>query len=162
MATSRTKKTKRNAARSKPAQNARRRSARSKRLVRGRRAKKRSSVAALPGWKDLAKQNERGPGRSQSTPALIEKVSTGRFALLLVGVVMVLALYVGHVHATQDLAADLQQVRKENHNLHLKLNRLKGDFDRATGPAVIYRRARALGLEESIQYGPTIHEPKSR
>ena len=161
MATSRTKKTKPPASRSTPAQNARRRSARSKRLGKGRRGAK-QSAAVLPGWKDLAKQNERNPGRRQSGPAFIEKLSTGRFVLLLLAAVMVLALYVGHVHATQDLAAELQQVRKENLKLHLKLNRLKGDFDRATGPSVIYRRARALGLEESIDYGPMIYESKRR
>jgi hypothetical protein len=52
----------------------------------------------------------------------------------------------------------MQQAKKENLRLHLKLNRLRGDFDRATGPAVVYQRAKEIGLEEGIAYGPTITE----
>lgn len=76
-------------------------------------------------------------------------------ALILV-IAALFTLYVGHVHATQALLADLEGARRDNLRLHLKHNRLKGEFDRATGPAVIYERARALGLEEGVAYGPTI------
>lgn len=38
----------------------------------------------------------------------------------------------------------------------LEYNRLKGEFDRATSPAVIYERARALGLVEGFTYGPVV------
>lgn len=162
MATSRTTRAKRATPHSRPAQNANRRTARAKRLSSGTKAPRPGQAEQLSSWKALANENERTPVRPRASAALIEKVSTRRFVLLLLAVAAVFTLYVGHVHATQDLAAELQQVRKENLKLHLKLNRLKGDFDRATGPAVIYQRARALGLEESFEYGPTIHEAESR
>lgn len=65
-------------------------------------------------------------------------------------------LYVGHVHATTDLANELQETRAENRRLHLKHNRLKGEFDRRTGPSVIYERARQMGLRASVSYGRPI------
>lgn len=67
-----------------------------------------------------------------------------------------LTLYVGHVHATRALLADVQTVQRTNLRLHLKVNRLKGEYDRQTGPAVIRPRARALGLVEDYHFGPTI------
>lgn len=88
----------------------------------------------------------------------MEKVSTVQFALLLLFVAASITLYVGHVHATQEVLSEMQQAKKENLRLHLKLNRLRGDFDRATGPAVVYQRAKEIGLEEGIAYGPTITE----
>ncbi len=92
----------------------------------------------------------------RSGGSALEQVSTARFAGLLVVVAAVLAFYVGHVHATQDLLVQVQQARQENQRLHLKHNRLRGAFDRATGPSVIYERAPALGLEEHLPQGPTI------
>ncbi len=115
----------------------------------------------MPGWSDLATRNERVQRRPR-TDALIDKVPTVRFALLLLFVAAAATLYVGHVQATQDVLAEVQRARRDNLRLHLKLDRLKGDFDRATGPAVIYQRARALGLEEGIAYGPTIRETLGR
>jgi len=112
---------------------------------------------ALPGWVDLVsgKKNSRRTVRPHGN-AFLETISTTRIALLIVAVAAVFTLYVGHVHATQELLADVQQQRRNNLQLHLKYNRLKGAFDRATGPSVIYERARALGLEEGIAYGPSI------
>lgn len=115
----------------------------------------------LPGWKDLADQNNRralGGSRSRS---FLERVSTLRFALVILGLAALGTLYVGHVYATQELLAELQHARNENVRLHLKHNRLKGSFDRVTGPAVIHRRARELGLRESVVYGPTIQVQRS-
>ena len=79
-----------------------------------------------------------------------------RFGLLVLTIVTVFTLYVGHVYATQDVLAELQQMRRENLRLHLKHNQLKSAFDRATGPSVIYQRAGAMGLQDGIDYGPTI------
>ncbi len=70
--------------------------------------------------------------------------------------VTMFTLYVGHVQATQDVLADVQELRRENLRLHLRYNRVKGEFDRMTGPEVIYRRAKELGLEEGFAYGPAI------
>ena len=115
----------------------------------------RRAPEALPSWSDLAKANERAPKQARSS-GFVERIPTGRFALALLAVVLLGTLYVHHVYATQDALAALQAERRANLDLHLTLTRLKGDFDRATGPAVVYQRARALGLEEAIDYGPTI------
>lgn len=109
---------------------------------------------ALPSWTDLEPpQNRR---RKTTDDSFLQRVSTVRFALLVLLVAGAFTLYVGHVHATADLVTELQEVRAENQRLHLKRNRLKGEFDRRTGPAVIYERARELGLRASTSYGPPI------
>jgi cell division protein FtsL len=109
---------------------------------------------ALPGWSDLdtepAKQQPDAGGR------FLERVSTVRFALLILVLAGAFTLYIGHVHATQSLLANLQEARTANRQLHLKHNRLKGEYDRKTGPAVIQRRARQLGLEEAVAFGPPV------
>lgn len=111
---------------------------------------------ALPSWHDLATgEKERHRLRARHA-TFLETISTTRFGILIIAIAAAFTLYVGHVHATQDLLAEVQTIRKENLRLHLQYNRLKGDFDRATGPSVIYREAGALGLEEGIAYGPTI------
>ncbi|HMB90521.1 MAG TPA: hypothetical protein VKP65_06720 [Rhodothermales bacterium] len=162
MATRTTKKTKRSTSRKKPAQNATRRKKRTaqrrQRAASFSKALQRSSGATkLPGWKELASSNGRVKDRP-AAGAFMEKVSTVQFALLLLFVAVSITLYVGHVQATQEVLSEMQQARKENLRLHLKLNRLKGDFDRTTGPAVVYQRAKEIGLEEGIAYGPTIKE----
>lgn len=110
---------------------------------------------ALPGWKELSNKNKKR-ARSKRSEGFLERVSTVRFALVILLLAATFTLYVGHVHATQDLLARVQEARHTNQVLHLKHNRLKGTFDRATGPALIHERARALGLEGSLAYGPTI------
>lgn len=115
----------------------------------------RAKTARLPGWKELTTRNERTASRPR-TATRIDQVSTVRFGLLLLVLAAGITLYVGHVQATQDLLAEVQQTRRENLRLHLKMNRLQGEFEQATGPEVVYRRARALGLVEGIDYGPTI------
>ena len=169
MPTSRAKQTRHRktakAVKPKPAPNAVRRkkhtAARKKQATPAKKAVRRSSSGTLPSWRDLATSNAREAQRPR-LPAQIDKVSTVRFALVLLAVATVFTLYIGHVHATQDLLDELQQARRENLRLHLQHNRLKGAFDRATGPSVIYQRAGAMGLEEGIEYGPTIKEPESR
>lgn len=133
-----------------------------RRRSRDTRASKRASAGtqwsrhgtALPGWGDLSpEKNRRRPERSDG---FLERVSTGRFALVVLVLGSLFTMYVGHVHATQDLLARVQEARQVNQSLHLKHNRLKGAYDRATGPAVIHERARELGLRESLTFGPTI------
>lgn len=119
------------------------------------RDRQRGNSESLPGWNDLAKSNQRQPGTGRSH-SFLERISTKRFALLIVGTAILFTLYIGHVHATQDLAAEVQLARRENLRLHLKYNRLKGEFDRMIGPAVIYDRARGIGLIEDPAFGPTI------
>ena len=138
----------------------------SRRRVRSNRRTKRSRSApsadtkwqrhgtALPSWKDLSK-NKRST-RDQQADGFLERISTVRFALVILALAGAFTLYVGHVHATQDLLARLQEARRTNQSLHLKHNRLEGAYDRATGPSIIHRRAQALGLEENLAYGPPI------
>jgi dihydrodipicolinate synthase/N-acetylneuraminate lyase len=110
---------------------------------------------ALPSWADLEPSTNRRRSAA-SEDSFLEHVSTGRFALLILAIAGLFTLYVGHVHATTDVYNQLQQARAENQRLHLKHNRLKGAYDRRTGPSVIYERARALGLQESVTYGSPI------
>ncbi len=112
--------------------------------------------ATLPTWKQLESKKNRRLKRDNAPSPFLDAVSTLRFALILAAVAAAFTLYVGHVHATQDILAKTEAARKENHRLHLKYNRLKGDFDRMTGPAEIHRRANALGLVEDAAYGATI------
>ena len=102
-------------------------------------AKRSQTRHDLPNWRDLATSNERAPSRSR-LGAHIDQVSTVRFGLLLLAVAAVFTLYIGHVYATQDVLVELQQASRANLRLHLKRNQLKGDFDRATCPAVVCAR----------------------
>ena len=110
---------------------------------------------ALPSWADLEPSTNRRR-RAPGDRSFLENVSTGRFALLILAIAGLFTLYVGHVHTTTDLYNQLQEAQAENQRLHLKHNRLKGAYDRRTGPSVIYDRARDLGLQESVTYGPPI------
>ncbi len=110
---------------------------------------------ALPGWTDLeTPQNRQTSGDSEET--FLEQVSTIRFAVGVLLLATAFTLYVGHVHATKDLLGRVQEVRTENQRLHLKRNRLQGEFARKTSPSVIYERARELGLEASVTYGSPV------
>jgi len=110
---------------------------------------------ALPSWSDL--EPKTNPRRKESDDgSFLQGVSTVRFAALLLGLAVLFTLYVGHVHATQQVLMDVQTARQANHTLHLKHNRLKGEFDHATGPSVIYERARALGLQETVPAGRNV------
>jgi hypothetical protein len=139
---------------------------------------------ALPGWKDLKRTPQARPAPPPATPpdeaaappeaaeapegfgvpqraarGFLARVSTVRFALAVLACAALFTLYVGHVHATQALLVNVQAARQTNRTLHLKHNRLKGDYDRATGPAVIARRAEALGLEHRLVVGPPLALP---
>jgi hypothetical protein len=113
--------------------------------------KNKRSNAPLPGWGDLS-----GPAERER-PGLLAKVSTPRFVLGVLAAACACALYIGHVHATQALLTEVEAARTERQRLQLKKNRLQSTFDEATAPAVIYRRAEELGLEEGLGRGPAIH-----
>lgn len=110
----------------------------------------------LPAWSDLA-AGDALPGRAPAAGGVLERISTLRFALLIVVLASAFIVYEAHLYATEQLLTEVQQLRRDNHRLHLKYNRLKGEFDRMTSPASIYGRAAALGLEESHVYVPTIY-----
>jgi len=115
-------------------------------------------VDTLPGWSDLAVGNERMLPRNAHSGAnsFLGQVSTVHFALVIVGIGLALGLYVRHVYATQEVLSMVERAKKEQLRLELKVNRFHGVLDQMTGPAAIYERARALGLEEDIMYGPAI------
>ena len=111
---------------------------------------------ALPDWTDLERPDNRRRRERPSDESFLERVSTVRFALAVLVLAGAFTLYVGHVHATRDLLNEVQELRSENKRLHLKRNRLKGQFARKTSPSVIYERARELGLRASVTYGPPV------
>lgn len=115
-----------------------------------------SDHGALPSWKELEhRQNRRLKKRPRSN-LFLETVSTAKMALLIVALAAGFTIYVGHVHATQQLLTTVQEMRSENTRLHLKYNRVKGSYDKLTGPETIHRRARALGLKEGFAFGDDV------
>jgi len=115
---------------------------------------------AMPTWRELESSENRRARQDGKKPPFLEGLSTRKFGLLLVLVAAAFTLYVGHVHSTDDLLSDVQRLRRENHRLHLKYNRLKGEFDRITGPAEIRQRARALGFVEGGVHGVAVAVPR--
>lgn len=120
-----------------------------------RKRKKGKDHGALPTWSKLESKANRKVKSAPRAP-LLDAVPTVRFALILTFVAAAFTLYVGHVHATQEVLAKTQEARRANHSLFLKYNRVKGEYDRLTGPGEIVRRARALGLIEDAAYGRTV------
>lgn len=113
--------------------------------------------SSLPDWSEIDRPENRrvAPGRRQTTgPAAWP---TARTLLWLVVFGLGLTLYIGHVHATKQLLVQVQDLRQENLQLHLKYNRLRGELQESAGPATVYERARRLGLTEGSSFGPTIH-----
>jgi len=87
-------------------------------------------------------------------------ISTVRVAVVVAVLAVAFTLYVGHVHATQQLFAEVMDLRSANSQLRLEYNRVKGEFDRATGPSEINRLAAQLGLAENDTYSPTVYVRK--
>jgi len=122
----------------------------------------------LPGWNDLGasdngtarkanKRKRRGPStRRQSRLRVLDVAPSLRFAVWTLIACIAVTLYVGHVYATQSTLANLQSERRENLRLRLTQDRLRGAFDRMTGPRQVMDQAAALGLEEGAAYGPVI------
>lgn len=107
--------------------------------------RRRRASAPLPSWSELA-----SGARTPRTAS--EGMSTFRFAALLLTVAAAVTLYVGHVHATQELASRIETARRANLELHLKRNRLQGEFDQRVSPGVVLERAHRLGLEPGLEY----------
>jgi len=119
----------------------------------------RNDPAKLPDWKELSADDAR-ESRATRGRDFLESVPTTRFLCWLFALLLGAVMYVGHVHATQQLVADLEQARQQNLQLHLQHSRLKGDFDRITGPAVIHERAQSLGLRRGAgTAGPPVVVP---
>jgi len=108
----------------------------------------------LPGWGDLDGST---PETRRPQRAAIDAMPSLRLAAWALVGCLGLTLYVGHVYATRATLESLQEARRENLQVHLASERLRGTFDAMTGPAQILPRAAALGLEEGIAYAPPIH-----
>jgi hypothetical protein len=114
----------------------------------------RAPEAAVPGWDALTHSMPRSAKTARA--ANQTSLTTARYTLWLTGLALAFTLYVGHVHATQQVYESLHALKKENLHLHLQLDQLRGELDRTAGPAVLYPKARRLGLKEGASYGPTI------
>jgi hypothetical protein len=118
-----------------------------------------SPSADFPTWKDLAADNGRELSARQEREGRLATVPTVRLAGLIGLLALLFTGYVGHVHATQELAGRVQSLQRRNLTLHLTYNQVKGRFDQATAPSVIYERTRPLGLSEAIPDGFPILTP---
>ncbi|HET6528270.1 MAG TPA: hypothetical protein VFG39_05930 [Balneolaceae bacterium] len=74
------------------------------------------------------------------------KVIVGAIALGIFGV-----LYISHVFATQQLLREVQQLEREYNQARRLNNSYQLKYDRMTGPAQIYEKAKGMGL---INGGP--------
>ena len=120
--------------------------------------------AGLPGWSDLGSKTRKKTATRKIRAAktlrrarFLDAAPSLRFGVWTLIACIAVTLYVGHVYATQATLAALQQAERENLRLHLTHERLQGAYDRMTGPQAVMQRARALGLDEGIAYGPVIH-----
>lgn len=104
-----------------------------------------------PSWRELARRESARADQSRGV-----RFSARRLTLYVIAAALLFLAYVWHVYATREALQEVQRLRREHLQLVLTYNRLKGEFDRATSPAVIYERARALGLEEGFTYGPVV------
>ena len=138
---------------------------------------------SLPGWADLDggvpgvarngaraaagqrkaaqladRKADRQPDRAPAADRMraFDAVPSLRFGLLVLLACLTGTLFVAHVYATRATLADLQDARRENEQLRLAGQRLRGEFDRMTGPDAVMPRAAALGLEEGVAYGVPI------
>lgn len=114
----------------------------------------RVASGTLPGWGEIGMTAV--PVRDSRMERLSARLPAQRFYLGLLVLLCAVVGYVGHVYATKQLYRSVQTLSAQNLQLHLKHNRLRGELDAATAPSVVVGRARALGLEEGMAYGPTI------
>ncbi|MFN3597333.1 MAG: hypothetical protein ACK41D_08690 [Rubricoccaceae bacterium] len=110
----------------------------------------------LPAWSDLGGNGTAAATRPPRTRAL-DLVPSLRTGVVLLVLAVLATLFVGHGYATRALLAEAQQLRRENLTLQLTNQRLRGAVDQMTGPGAVIERARALGLEEGIAYGPVVY-----
>jgi hypothetical protein len=108
------------------------------------------------GWNDLVTVNDKKKSLHPETDSFLNTLSTARFAAVLLSILTLFTLYVGHVLTSQDLMKEVQNMRRENQTLTLRLNQLRAEEDQMTAPGTIFDRARALGLEERVPNGGRI------
>ena len=130
-------------------------------------AKKNGRAVSLPGWDELPSDLAGKKGRTKAGHKAarrradarlraLDTVPSLRFGLVTLLACVFVTLFVAHVYATAATLDALQEARRQNDRLRLTHQRLKGDFDRMTGPRAVMPRAAALGLGEGVVYGPPI------
>ena len=115
-----------------------------------------ATASDLPAWDDLLDDNASKGAAYKEPTGRLAAMSTARVALIIIATAGLLALYVGHIYATQDLLADVQRLRSENLELYLEKNRLASAWDSKTAPPVIYQRTREMGLRERAPEGEPV------
>ena len=118
-------------------------------------ASKARAIQGLPGWKELG-GGPKAPKRSARKGSAIDAVPSLRFGVLLILACVAVTLFVGHTFATKATLQDVQRAERENLRLRLTNQRLRGAFDRMTGPQAVMQAAEAAGLEQGIAYGTPI------
>ncbi len=116
-----------------------------------------SAAVRWPTWRELARTNQ--PAEPWTLEGGVRLPVRRLLAYVFLGA-LAFTLYVGHVYATRAALEEVQRLRREQLQLVLRYNRLRGEVDRATSPAVVYERARALGLTEGFTYGPVVIKSK--
>ncbi len=105
------------------------------------------------GWNDLVTTNDVKKSAHPEAETFLNTLSTARFAAVLLSVLTLFTLYVGHVLTTQALMKDVQNMRRENQTMNLRLNQLRAEEEELTGPAAFFEKARELGLEGRLPKG---------
>ncbi len=108
-------------------------------------------MTTIRSWQELTIIDEFTPERK-----VIARVSTLQFGIIIFLLAGILTVYIGHIHTSQDLLAEINSQRKENVRLHLQHKQLVADYNAIVGPSVIYRRAENLGLERGHEYAGLI------
>ncbi len=109
------------------------------------------AVTTVRGWQELTIIDESTPERK-----VIARISTLQFGLIIFLLAGILTGYIGHIHTSQDLLAEINTQRRENVRLHLQHNRLEADYNAFVGPSVIYERVEELGLQRGHEYAGLI------
>ncbi|MCY3628703.1 MAG: hypothetical protein OXG94_01680 [Bacteroidetes bacterium] len=105
------------------------------------------AMTTVRSWQELTIIDESTPERK-----VIARISTLQFGLIIFLLAGILTGYIGHIHTSQDLLAEINTQRRENVRLHLQHNRLVADYNAFVGPSVIYERAGVLGLQRGHEY----------
>ena len=116
-------------------------------------------AGVLPEWKDLVPKTKNRRIKSatrKKVDSFIDGISTAKFAAVLLIASLAAGIYVRHVFSTQETLSQLEQMRRENLQLQLQYNQLKGAVSQGLSQNEIYQRARVLGLEPGVEFGATI------
>ncbi|MDG5767398.1 hypothetical protein QA596_07975 [Balneolales bacterium ANBcel1] len=109
-----------------------------------------------------------GNGRNGSPSNGRKKTATGKvklwspWKLILFSIAMGIAgsMYLTHVFQTQNTLREVQELRRDHERAHRIYTDTRRNFDRATGPSEVYRRAESMGMVTGGAMDPVIVLPK--